>query len=373
MHGRGDPLDNVIDVLASDLEHALTLKQLGYGGLIPHFAYLDYFDYFAIAFLLLPEQSTLKALLSFTDLEPNSRFYMAEVLIKAFVPDWQMAKKYTRGHDIKMQLPWSDPVLRIIGLPAEQRAAAFAKHMQGWERLMKPWWPYKWKPTTEHSGEINSDVHTHFAFEVALAVCAYDIDDSSFREHRYYPRDLVDYYRANIRHTRDAWRAEGVGAGIEIDVPPPPKKVDLAKSKRKGYARWVELTSDGNKDATEMVLEETGKLRKIKDLFEVSTALGENDIGIHADIKDDDTLENQLEALINDRKLTGYTPITEPAAGPVRCEALLTHAKTWLAPQGYKLIALPLEDDAWGAVIVADDYVEEFLQLSESLGVAIDQ
>jgi hypothetical protein len=373
MHGRGDPLNEIQAILISDLQHALMLKHQGYGGLIPRLLYRDRFDYFAIVFLLLPEQTQLKDLLSFTMLEPNERFYMAEVIIKAFVPDWQMANKYTRKHDIAMQLPWSDPILRILGMPAEARAAACAKHMQDWERIMKPWLPYNWEPTTEHTGKINSDVHVDFAFEVALAVCAYDIDDSSFRDHRYYPRDLVDYYRANLRYTRDAWRAEGVGAGIAIDVPPPPQRVDLAKSKRKGYARWVELISDGNKDATESVLEVTGKLRKIKDLFEVSTALAEADIAIHADIKDDDTLENQLEALIHDRKLTGYIPIQEPEAGVARCEALLTQAKGWFSTTAYRLIPLPLDEDAWSAVIIKADYVSEFKTLSQDLGLVLSE
>ena len=47
-------------------------------------------------------------------------------------------------------------------------------------------------------------VFCDFAFEVVLAVCGWDIDDSSFADHPYYPADLVRYYRENVRHSRDA-------------------------------------------------------------------------------------------------------------------------------------------------------------------------
>ncbi|MHC1667713.1 PoNe immunity protein domain-containing protein [Stenotrophomonas maltophilia] len=35
----------------------------------------------------------------------------------------------------------------------------------------------------------------YWAFEAALVVMLFDIDDSSFRDHEYYPADLVAYYR----------------------------------------------------------------------------------------------------------------------------------------------------------------------------------
>ncbi|MBK7095104.1 MAG: DUF1911 domain-containing protein [Saprospiraceae bacterium] len=37
----------------------------------------------------------------------------------------------------------------------------------------------------------------YWSFETAAIVAIMDLDDSSFRDNQYYPKDLVDYYRAN--------------------------------------------------------------------------------------------------------------------------------------------------------------------------------
>src|SRR6218665_4189920 len=96
-----------------------------------------------------------------------------------------------------------------------------------------------------------------------------------------------------IGHPRDALRAEVGGAGIELPLPAPPKRVDLDKSKRKNFARWVELACDGYDDALESVLETTGKPRKIHDFFQLIEALQDAGHAIHADGKDSDTRDSQ--------------------------------------------------------------------------------
>ena len=198
--------------------------------------------------------------------------------------------------------------------------------------------------------------------------------DASFRDHPYYPRDLVDYYRANIRHTRDAWRAQGVGAGIEIEPPPLPQKLDLAKSKSKGLMRWVELASDGDKDATEAVIDQVGKLRKVKEVSELSCALAENGAGLYADLKDDDTVVGQIDTLLQKRQLEFETPVAGPndyAAGIGRCAAVLLALDRWLQDKPYRLLALDTQDDSWQAVLVAQAYAVEFEQLSAALGIGL--
>ena len=249
------------------------------------------FAYSAIALLLIADQPELISLSQAVDTSGDYRSYAFEILLKAFIPQWKLIKKYPRQGSVKFDLIWADPLVRALSVAPDKRTDALAQYMKSWNRLMKPW---GWKPTRVYcpldaegmqidhacSGDW---LFVDFAFEAALAVCAYDLDDSSFRDHPYYPRDLVDYYRANIRHTRDAWRAQGVGADIEIEPPPLPKKLDLTKSKSKGLARWVELVSDGDKDATESVVEQVGKLRKVKDVGELSCALAENGAGLHAD------------------------------------------------------------------------------------------
>lgn len=109
---------------------------------------------------------------------------------------------------------WSGKA-RGLSLPVASRPAALHAHMKNWQRLMRT---YGWKPNL--MPRIGHDrLFCDFAFEVTLAVCAYDIDGSSFRDHPYYPRDLVDHYRQNLRHHRDGWRAEGESAPGSLPSP----------------------------------------------------------------------------------------------------------------------------------------------------------
>jgi Domain of unknown function (DUF1911) len=351
----------------------------------------DKLSFLAFPILLLSDPVQITKWLSFfvqVDKEnagSEQRSYYIDTLIKAFVSDWSVVKN-------KLSLPkksrpgeWMDIMTALFGALAqpttEARNLAMYRYMDRWNRLMKP---YGWKPKriyhpAREDGSIprvpaSDNLFVQFAFEAALAVCAYDLDDASFRDHPYYPRDLVDYYRANIRHTRDAWRAHGVGAGIEIEPPPLPEKLDLAKSKSKGLVRWVELASDGDKDATEAVIEQVGKLRKVKEVSELSCALAENGAGLYADLKDDDTVVGQIDTLLQKRQLEFEAPVAGPneyAAGIGRCAAVLLALDTWLEDKPYRLLALDTQDDCWQAVLVAQAHVPEFEQLSAALGIGL--
>lgn len=318
---------------------------------------------FAGLALLLVEAPDYPALFQqMLDPHPERRAYLTDLLFKAFIPGFQLAKKYKVD---KYSAVWMDPIQRALAGPAEERAGALALHMKNWCRLMRPW---GWKPNLKpvYGGD---NLFCDFAFEVALAVCAYDIDDSSFNDHPYYPRDLVQHYRAKVRHTRDAWRAEGVGAGVPVAALPPPKKADLAKTKRKGIARWVELVCDGNIDATEAVLEAVGKPRKLDELDELMEALGESSQAIHADIKDDETTLIQAGRLADARGLGEFDGPAGPPFGPARCRAGLRAFAGWMQARGYCLVDLDNDDDAWHAVVVKAEYHAELLELGTSLKI----
>lgn len=325
------------------------------------------FSYCAIVLLLLPDGPEFKRFVNLIPTGVDTRSQAFDVMLKAFLPNWRFAKKYPRKDYYKYDLAWADPFVSALAAPTEKRTQALALYTKNWNRIMKDW---GYKPSRD---EMDSPFH-HFAFETALAVCSYDLDDSSFRDHPYYPRVLVDYYRENIRHTRDAWRAHGVGPGVPIESPPLPKKIDLMKSKSKGLSRWVELVSDGDKDATDAVLEQVGKLRKVKDVNELSCALAEHDAGFHADLKDDDTLTSQINTLLAKRQLEFELPVAGPddyAAGVGRCADVLLALDEWLCDRPYRLLALDTQDDSWQAVLVPRVQGDEFEQLSAALGIGL--
>lgn len=67
---------------------------------------------------------------------------------------------------------WADPMLRVLAMPVEKRATAMAAHMQAWRRLLCPF-GYKDKLNSPPWSYAHS---CELAYEVALAVCADDID-----------------------------------------------------------------------------------------------------------------------------------------------------------------------------------------------------
>jgi len=292
--------------------------------------------------------------------DSGRRAYLTDILFKAFIPDYPLLKKYKAD---KYSAVWMDPIQRALAGPAEKRAQALALHMNNWCRLMRPW---GWKPNLKPAWG-GDNLFCDFAFEVALAVCAYDIDDSSFNGHPYYPRDLVEHYRTRVRHTRDAWRAEGMGPGVAVAALPAPAKADLAKSRRKAVARWVELACDGDADATEAVLDAIGKPRKIGDIGELMDVLAEHGQAIHADIKDDETLAIQAGRLAEGRVPGEFDAPPGPPFGPARCRATLLAFAGWLDARGYRLVDLDNQDDAWHAVAVKAAYHAEFIELGTGL------
>ncbi|WP_308495512.1 DUF6630 family protein [Duganella guangzhouensis] len=322
------------------------------------------FAYLALAMLLIPEPEIVIHANDMAAIVNSEQSYLFDLLLRAFSPAHPVAKKYQVD---KFQKDWLDPVVRTLALAPQQRAAAMAKHMRNWTRLMKP---KGWKPNLD-TAPGKDNLFADFAFEVALAVAAYDIDDSSFRDHPYYPRDLVDYYRAHIRGSRDSWRGEGVGASIAVLAPAAPPKADLAKSKRKGLARWIELAADGDDEATDAALDVIGKPKKIKDLDALLAALSEQDIAVHADIKDDSTLEAQISSLGEARGLGPFDAPPQPPQGPARCSALLDAWKPWAAARGYAVYGIDLQDDAWHAILVRHDYQQELQQLSTELAIPL--
>ena len=359
-------LEQVCDVFAAG-EQALELRE-GVEGLHPYrhpFAVNGFgeamraFAAFAFAFCLAPDKTPTRRFFDLLNTErgPEQLF---DLLARVFDPNRPIAKQYPKIPSVQ---GWTQPVLAALSQPPDKRAAALAAHMKNWQALMRPF-GLKTKPKEYH------DLFPYFAFDVALAVCAFDIDDSSFRDHPHYPRDLVEHYRTHLRHTRDADRPIGIDPGLpamEIKKPP---KADLAKSKRKGIARWIELVTDGDVDAIEAVLEKTGKPRKVQDAWDLMCALSEEvNHAVHADIKDDATAAAQAEMLARDREIGEFVPPESPPEGPARITKTLLAFDAWLSERGHRLVGVDNDDDAFHAVVVRATHLDELLALSASLGI----
>ena len=308
--------------------------------------------------------------------EPKERVYTLDYLQSAFRQDYKTARKYTRN---KFAHVWADPVHKALTQNADNIEAALAQLMESWADRLSDLVPLNWNPwkdgqhdsVAKDGRKMFAFPNFDFAYEIALAVCAFDLDDTSFRDHPYYPRDLVDYYRANIRNTRDAWREPGAGPTLDLE-PYQVKRINLSKKKTKGFRRWLDIASDGDPDAVGEALRKLTNLRKVKNLDEVIGVIGDYGIALAVDMKDDETCESELIRIINERK-TGakYSPpVTQHKAGAGRCGELIDHAREWVAAHGFRLLQLS-EEGEWHAVVINQIWEEEFRELSKKLGIEL--
>lgn len=389
MYARGDALGELQEHLGDDLAflQALQIKLLPppANAQAPVCDWMgacsrEHLQHMALVLMLVPDPSAIRAWVAAQDTDDMWRRFEVDVLLQAFVPGQiRIPKKYKKpingshGHDAL----WATLFRALAEPDTASRSRAMAAYMSQWGRLMKP---VGWKPIRRYCALApdgrqadpscrGDSLFVDFAFEAALAVCAWDLDDSAFSHHLYYPRDLVQHYRAQVRHTRDAWRAEGVGPGLAIKAPPPPPKADLSKSKLKALPRWLELVCDGDAVAVAAVLEACGRPRNLKKGFgDVLLALSENGQAVCADIKDAATLEGQLDNLLSARGLQNFEAPSEPLEGPARCEQVLQALGLWLRSQAYALVQ-PRESngDSWQGWLVSRAYLDEFENLSDEL------
>lgn len=82
------------------------------------------------------------------------------------------------------------PLGRATVYTPEERPALVKEFVEAWYKHMKPcYWHGTHTEGTSYFG--------YWAFEAALVTILWDIDDSSYRDNLVYPKDLVDWHRAN--------------------------------------------------------------------------------------------------------------------------------------------------------------------------------
>ncbi|MDH6171039.1 hypothetical protein M2282_006225 [Variovorax boronicumulans] len=82
------------------------------------------------------------------------------------------------------------PLARATVFEPDQRAALVKEFLETWYKDMAPCY---WHGT--HTEKEGSSYFGYWAFEAALVTVLWDIDDSSYRDHLVYPKDLVDWAR----------------------------------------------------------------------------------------------------------------------------------------------------------------------------------
>jgi hypothetical protein len=89
------------------------------------------------------------------------------------------------------------PLAKATVSPPEERPALVQAFLKDWYKHMDDCY---WHGSHTDRGSASS-FFGYWAFEAALVTYLWDIDDSSYRDHEFYPKDLVDYARKNFPYT----------------------------------------------------------------------------------------------------------------------------------------------------------------------------
>lgn len=364
-HARGDDIDELASyfmlTLIPAMRHAQKLtKQFFPDYLLRLHASEQWGIPFSLAVVCFDREGTelrqLDDWIDFDGVTPD-----LDILLQAFVPERPMAKRYgLNKHFDKYRIP----VLRVIVEEPEKRQAALRTLMAGWPKLMS-----KRGYRDLHDGSRGD--FDEVPFDAAFAACAYDIDDTACRGLPYYPHDMVAYYRAHVRHTRDAWRAEGAGPACELPMIPqllPPKVYALKPPQ--AYVRWVELVCGSNAELLAAARKALGKRKTMPEFETLMEALSDAGAATRADMKDDETLAHQALALATRHGLAGLSLPADPPQGAARCSAILAHLHAWLPEHGAQLFVLG-EGDPWQAVFIKATDAPQFIELCEQLSLDV--
>jgi|GEM_PF-5341360 len=291
---------------------------------------------------------------------PDCNPVLQAMVLKAFVPGFSYGAQLERDFEA---MPHEKELVSVLLQPRATWAAAFGAYMQRWPILMKR------HGYREHP-EPDRHRFNYFPLHLGLAVCAYDIDDSAFRHLPYYPRDLVDYYRAHIRHTRDAWRvgapdpAEGLP---EHARPLPPTTYVLTKAQ--AYARWLALACGEQPQHLARAQQALGKRKTMPALDVAMAALASAGLGLHADLKDDDTVFAQAAALCDAWQVTPLPAEMAAQHGSAGISAMLNALQARDTERGQRLAVLSDGGDNWQALFYSYEHEAEFTTLCEQLQI----
>jgi len=126
------------------------------------------------------------------------------------VIDRDNVKDYLFEFIIRAKLPERKPIKEesyreYFGVPKvfEKLRQAITEPNKGKsQELIKVFLKKEWYHNHKEAGWYNSHKSKHntyfgyWSFEAAAVTCIMDLDDSSYRDNEYYPKDLVDYYRS---------------------------------------------------------------------------------------------------------------------------------------------------------------------------------
>lgn len=123
------------------------------------------------------------AILDFTNAELGIRDGLLERLVAPFVPG-----RGTPPDTATRHLPYRE-LFKVFDATSEKRPALMAKYLDDWYLASRR------EPYTDQHDVEGLPFYGYWSWEAAAVTWLLDIDDSSYRDMPFYPRDLVDFAR----------------------------------------------------------------------------------------------------------------------------------------------------------------------------------
>jgi hypothetical protein len=162
--------------------------------------------------LLLGHHTLLPQIAALWDYENDELDGLLERLVAPFAPG-----RATPPDTCTRHLPYFK-LLKVFAAEPHKRPDLMARYMDGWYTASRR------EPYYEsHTKGRDHSFLGYWAFEAAAVTYLLDIDDSSYRNHEFYPRDLIDFARSLPRPVEiggsPTTLSPGVGAGEPLRCP----------------------------------------------------------------------------------------------------------------------------------------------------------
>ncbi len=286
---------------------------------------------------------------------PDCTPVLYTMIRKALEPGYVYPTRFAKSGAI----PHEEQLVSALLQPAASWPHAFGAYMKQWPKLMKAYGYREHVEPDRHRFEF-------FPLHLALAVCVFDVDDSAFRHLPYYPHDLVDYYRTQVRHKRGGTIDPAIGLP---DAARPQSKKTYALSKAEAYARWLELVCNEQPDLIAQASKALGKRKTMPALDATIAALASAGLGLHADLKDDATLGAQAQALCQSWQLPTPPMQADGPHGLDGVTAILNALDESDTQGGQRLAMFDDGGDNWSGLFYSCHHEAEFALLCEQLGL----
>jgi hypothetical protein len=196
-------LPKTVEYWESFAQHDLAFDQSDEsdGHLVPHIDLYDVTYWYALQLvcfsILLGHPNLLGRVMELLVYENDDQDALLEALVAPYLPGRPGSAIYTR------QLPYRK-TKKIFAAAPNQRAELMSKYLDEWYDASRRE-PY-------HDRHKSSDFPGYWSLEAGVITFILGIDDASYRDKKFYPKDLVDYARAH------SWVPGGAGAAGTQDA-----------------------------------------------------------------------------------------------------------------------------------------------------------